>query len=72
MQRQSANPKCGHQGPCTGEPKHPTAVIDRTVLWFGSIELTGSRHREDDNVMRIHAPAIASEMLGYILGSGEN
>ena len=48
------------------------AVIDRSVLWFGSIELAGSRHREDDNVMRIHAPAIASEMLGYILESGEN
>ena len=48
------------------------AVIDRSVLWFGSIELAGSRHREDDNVMRIHAPAIASEMLGFILESGEN
>lgn len=47
------------------------AVIDRNVLWFGSIELAGSRHREDDNVMRIHAPVIASEMLGYILESSE-
>ena len=43
------------------------AVIDRSVLWFGSIELAGSRHREDDNVMRINAPVIASEMMGYIL-----
>ena len=48
------------------------AVIDRSVLWFGSIELAGSRHREDDNVMRVNAPVIASEMLGYILESGEN
>jgi len=43
------------------------AVIDRSFLWFGSIELAGSRHREDDNVMRINAPVIASEMLGYVL-----
>lgn len=43
------------------------AVIDRSILWFGSIELAGSRHREDDNVMRINAPVIASEMLGYIM-----
>ena len=43
------------------------AVIDRSILWFGSIELAGSRHREDDNVMRINAPVIASEMMGYIM-----
>ena len=43
------------------------AVIDRTLLWFGSIDLAGSAHREDDNVMRIVAPKVASEMLGIIL-----
>ena len=48
------------------------AVIDRSVLWFGSIELAGSRHREDDNVMRINAPVIASEMMGYILGDSDD
>ena len=47
------------------------AVIDRSFLWFGSIELAGSRYREDDNVMRIHAPVIASEMMGYILGDSD-
>ena len=50
-----------------GDQNIRAAVIDRTVLWFGSIELAGSRHREDDNVMRINAPVIASEMIGYIL-----
>ena len=45
------------------------AVIDRSILWFGSIELAGSRHRDDDNVMRVHAPVIASEILGYIMES---
>jgi len=43
-----------------------------SVLWFGSIELAGSRHREDDNVMRINASIIASEMMGYILGDSDN
>lgn len=43
------------------------AVIDRSLLWFGSIDLTGGHHREEDNVMRVLAPVIASEMLGYIM-----
>lgn len=42
-------------------------VIDRSLLWFGSIDLAGTHHREEDNVMRVLAPAIASEMLGYIM-----
>lgn len=46
------------------------AVIDRSLLWFGSIELAGSKHREDDNVMRVNAPTIASEMLGFIIDGG--
>ena len=43
------------------------AVIDRSLLWFGSIDLAGSKHREDDNVMRVIAPTIASEMLGFMI-----
>jgi len=43
------------------------AVIDRSLLWFGSIDLAGTHHREEDNVMRVLAPVIASEMLGYIM-----
>ena len=43
------------------------AIIDRSLLWFGSIDLAGSHHREEDNVMRVLAPLIASEMLGYVL-----
>ena len=43
------------------------AVIDRSLLWFGSIDLAGSHHKEEDNVMRVLAPVIASEMLGYIM-----
>ncbi len=44
------------------------AVIDRSLLWFGSIDLAGGHHREEeDNVMRVLAPLIASEMLGYIM-----
>ena len=43
------------------------AIIDRSLLWFGSIELAGGRHNADDSVMRANAPAIASEMLGYLL-----
>ena len=44
------------------------AVIDRSLLWFGSIDLAGSHHKEEDNVMRVLAPAIASEILGYVIG----
>ena len=43
------------------------AVIDRSVLWFGSIDLAGSYHQEEDNVMRVLAPVIASEMLEYMM-----
>ena len=42
------------------------AVIDRSLLWFGSIDLAGSHHKEEDNVMRVLAPVIASEILGYM------
>ena len=43
------------------------AIIDRSLLWFGSIDLAGSHHKEEDNVMRVLAPVIASEMLRYVI-----
>lgn len=43
------------------------AVIDRSVLWFGSIDLAGTHHQEEDNVMRVLAPVIASEMLEHMM-----
>ena len=48
-----------------------SAVIDRSLLWFGSIDLAGSQHKTENNVMRVLAPVIASEMLGYILNACE-
>lgn len=44
------------------------AIIDRSLFWFGSIDLAGSHHKEEDNVMRVLAPVIASDMLGYMTG----
>jgi len=35
---------------------------------YGSIDLAGSHHKEEDNVMRVLAPVIASEMPGFVLG----
>lgn len=52
-------------------PNIRAAIIDRSILWFGSIDLAGSRHREEDHVMRINAPAVASEILGYLLDEKE-
>ena len=49
-------------------PRRARPVIDRSLLWFGSIDLAGSHHKEEDNVMRELASVIASEMLGYMLG----
>ena len=43
------------------------AVIDRSLLRFGSIDLAGGHHMEEDNVMRVLAPVIASEMPGYMM-----
>lgn len=38
------------------------AVIDRTVVWYGSMNLI-SREREDDNLMRVTDARIAEELL---------
>ena len=51
----------------TEEQAIRAAVIDLSLLWFGSIDLAGTHHREEDNAMRVLAPVIASEMLGYIM-----
>lgn len=53
----------------TLQDEHPVraAVIDRSVLWFGSIDLAQTRHGDEDNVMRADAPLIASQMVGFIL-----
>ena len=43
------------------------AIIDRSLLWFGSIDLASNFHHEDDSVMRAFMPDVASEMLGYLI-----
>ena len=43
------------------------AIIDRSILWFGSIELAGNLHQKEDSVMRAFMPDVASEMLGYLI-----
>ena len=43
------------------------AIIDRSLLWFGSIDLASNFHHEDDSVMRAFMPEVASEMLGYLV-----
>ena len=44
-----------------------TAIIDRSILWFGSIKLAGNLHQKEDSVMRTFMPEVASEMLGYLI-----
>ena len=38
------------------------AVIDLSLVWYGSMNLL-SRGREDDSLMRIISPEIAAELL---------
>lgn len=38
------------------------AVIDREIVWYGSMNLL-SRERQDDNLMRLHSKEIAQELL---------
>lgn len=45
------------------------AVLDRTLVWYGSMNLL-SRDREDDSMMRLESPAIAAELLA--IGLKEN
>ena len=41
-------------------------VIDRRNLWYGNINFTGGNY-PDDNTMRIIEPAVASEVMGYLM-----
>ena len=43
------------------------AIIDREVVWYGSMNLL-SREREDDNLMRIRNAEIAGELLEIDFG----
>ena len=43
------------------------AIIDREVVWYGSMNLL-SREREDDNLMRIRNSEIAGELLEMDFG----
>ena len=42
------------------------AIIDRSILWYGSVNFTGI-NKPDDNVMRMDMPEAASEMIGCLL-----
>lgn len=42
------------------------AVIDRSLVWYGSMNLL-SREREEDNLMRLQSEAIAQELLERLL-----
>lgn len=44
------------------------AVIDREIVWYGSMNLL-SREREDDNLMRLHSKEIAQELLEIYFGN---
>ena len=44
------------------------AVIDQTLVWYGSMNLL-SRGREDDSLMRIISPEIAAELLELAMNS---
>lgn len=42
------------------------AIVDRSILWYGSVNFTGI-NKPDDNVMRMDMPEAASEMIGCLL-----
>ena len=42
------------------------AVIDQSLVWYGSLNLL-SRGREEDSLMRIDSPEIATELLELTL-----
>lgn len=44
------------------------AVIDREIVWYGSMNLL-SREREDDNLMRLRSKEIAQELLEISFGN---
>ena len=43
------------------------AVIDQSIVWYGSMNLL-SNAREDDNLMRITSPSIAQELFELVSG----
>ena len=40
------------------------AVIDRSIVWYGSMTLL-SNEKDDDSLMRINNPAVAEELLEF-------
>ena len=44
------------------------AIIDREVVWYGSINLL-SRTKEEDNMIRIHNKELSEELLEYYFGT---
>lgn len=40
------------------------AVIDRSLVWYGSMNLL-SNEKDDDSLMRINNPAVAEELLEF-------
>lgn len=45
------------------------AVIDREIVWYGSVNLLAKEDIED-NIMRVQSPNIADELLEMTFGSG--
>ena len=41
------------------------AVIDRSLVWYGSTNLL-SNEKDDDSMMRINNPAVAEELLEFV------
>ena len=50
-------------------------IVDRTVVWYGSMNFLGKEDSED-NLMRVHSKEIAEELLELTFGEekyqGEN
>ena len=46
------------------------AIIDKSLVWYGSMTLL-SNEKEDDSMMRINNPAIAEELLEFVLLSSD-
>ena len=47
---------------CADSCREHFAVIDRTLVWYGSMNLL-SREKEDDSMMRLESAQIAEELL---------
>jgi len=46
------------------------AVIDKQIVWYGSMNLL-SQEKEDDNLMRVSSQEIAQELLELAFRSGK-